>query len=117
MDVDQVIDQARDLMTVRRVFGEPVEKDGVTIIPAAKVQGGGGGEAAGSHGPQKGSGAGFGLNAGPVGAYVVDGGTVAWKPAMDWNRVILGAQIVAVIALISAAWIVRSVSRPRAGRG
>ncbi|MEX0991243.1 MAG: sporulation protein [Actinomycetota bacterium] len=120
MDVQQVIDQARDLMTVGRVFGEPFEKNGVTVIPAAKVQGGGGGgdgEADGSKGPQKGSGAGFGVNARPAGAYVVDGASVEWKPAMDWNRAILGGQIVAVAALIAVASIVRSVSRSRAARG
>ncbi len=120
MDVQQVIDQARDLMTVRRVFGEPFEKNGMTVIPAAKVQGGGGGgdgEAEGSRGPQKGSGAGFGLNARPAGAYVVDGGTVEWKPAVDWNRIILGGQIVAVTALIAIASIARSVSKARAARG
>jgi uncharacterized spore protein YtfJ len=47
MEVQDVIAQARDALTVKRVFGEPYEKDGVTIIPAARVQGaasGGGGE-------------------------------------------------------------------------
>ena len=43
MEVQDVIAQARDTMTVKRVFGEPYEKDGVTIIPAARVQGGAGG--------------------------------------------------------------------------
>jgi len=36
MEVQDVIAQARDTMTVKRVFGEPYEKDGVTIIPAAR---------------------------------------------------------------------------------
>ena len=40
MEVQEVIAQARDALTVKRVFGEPYEKDGVTIIPAARVQGG-----------------------------------------------------------------------------
>lgn len=47
MDVHEMAAQARDAMTVKRVYGEPYEKDGVTIIPAAKVSGGrgaGGGE-------------------------------------------------------------------------
>ena len=33
----------RDNFTVRRVFGDVVEKDNVTIIPVAMVAGGGGG--------------------------------------------------------------------------
>ena len=32
-----------DLLTVRRVFGEPVVRDDVTVIPVARVVGGGGG--------------------------------------------------------------------------
>lgn len=43
MDVQRMIAEARDVITVKRVFGDPYEKDGVTIIPAATVQGGGGG--------------------------------------------------------------------------
>lgn len=54
MDVHEMAAQARDAMTVKRVYGEPYEKDGVTIIPAAKVSGGGG--AGGGEGGQ-GSGA------------------------------------------------------------
>ena len=42
-DVRQTIEQARDVMSVRRVFGDPYEKNGVTLIPAARVQGGAGG--------------------------------------------------------------------------
>ena len=43
MQVDEILSQARDAMTVRRVFGEPIERDGLTIIPVANVMGGGGG--------------------------------------------------------------------------
>jgi uncharacterized spore protein YtfJ len=43
MDVQQVIAQARDAITVQRVFGEPFDKNGVTFVPVAKVQGGAGG--------------------------------------------------------------------------
>ena len=47
MDVQELTAQARDALTVKRVFGEPYEKDGLTIIPAARVQGAvGGGVAA-----------------------------------------------------------------------
>jgi uncharacterized spore protein YtfJ len=36
-DVQRTIEQARDALTVKRVFGDPVERDGVTVIPAARV--------------------------------------------------------------------------------
>ena len=35
MDVHEVLNHARDAMTVKRVFGDPYEKDGVTVIPSA----------------------------------------------------------------------------------
>ena len=42
MEVNEVITQAKDTMSVKRVFGDPYEKNGLTVIPAAKVQGGAG---------------------------------------------------------------------------
>lgn len=39
MDVQDVITQARDAITVKRVFGEPYERNGVTVIPVARVKG------------------------------------------------------------------------------
>jgi uncharacterized spore protein YtfJ len=69
MEVQEVLAQARDGMSVKRVFGEPYEKNGVTVIPAARVQGGaGGGGGEGPEGQGRGSGSGFGLAARPVGA-------------------------------------------------
>jgi uncharacterized spore protein YtfJ len=43
MDVQETISQARDAITVKRVFADPYEKDGTTVIPAAAVRGGAGG--------------------------------------------------------------------------
>ena len=58
MDIHEVLNHARDAMTVKRVFGDPYEKDGVTVIPVANVMGGaggGGGSSAGvpSYGPEE----------------------------------------------------------------
>jgi hypothetical protein len=38
---------------------------------------------------------------------VIKGDDVRWQPAIDVNRIILGAQIVAVVALLTARAIVR----------
>jgi uncharacterized spore protein YtfJ len=112
VDVMQTIEQAKDAMTVKRVYGDPLEKDGITLIPAARVQGGaGGGE--GSQGEGRGTGTGFGVNARPVGAFVIRGDQVSWRPAIDVNRVILGAQVVALVALLVG----RSMSRAKAKAG
>jgi len=113
VDVMQTIEQAKDSMTVKRVYGEPLEKSGVTVIPAARVQGGaGGGGGEGQQGEGRGSGSGFGLNAKPVGAFVIRGEDVSWRPAIDVNRVILGAQVVVLVGLFVA----RSIAKARSQR-
>ncbi len=116
MSVQEMIVQAQDAMTVKRVFGEPYEKDGVTIIPAAAVGGGGGGGGGEDAQGSKGSGGGYGLRARPVGAYVIREGNVRWQPALDLNRVILGGQVIAVVALLAMRAIARAlIKRQRSG--
>jgi uncharacterized spore protein YtfJ len=83
MDLDALLQGHRDAITVRRIYGDPVERDGVTVVPAAAVFGGtgGGGDADGD------GGGGFGLIGRPVGAWVLRDGEAAWKPALDLNRI------------------------------
>jgi len=118
VNVQDVISQARDAITVKRVFGDPYEKNGVTVIPAARVQGAaGGGDGEGpvsdAGGMGKGSGSGFGLTARPAGAYVIRGDQVRWQPAVDVNKVILGAQLVVTVLLVVRA-VVKSRAKSRA---
>ena len=114
-EVRQTIEQAKDAMTVRRVFGDPYEKNGVTVIPAARVQGGaGGGMGEGPEGTGSGTGSGFGVNAKPAGAFVIRGDDVQWRPAIDVNRVILGGQLIAIAALLLARSVVKARSSERA---
>jgi uncharacterized spore protein YtfJ len=109
MDVQDVIAQARDTLTVKRVFGEPYEKDGATIIPAARIQGGaGGGSGEDPQGQGKGSGSGFGITARPVGAFIIRDGQVSWRPAVDVTRIVLGGQMVAVVALLTVRTILKA---------
>lgn len=89
MDYAETIAKAQDAVTVRRVYGEPYQRNGVTLIPAARVAGGGG--AGGGEDPSgggTGSGGGFGVAAHPVGAYVIRGDDVKWQPAVDLSRVL-----------------------------
>jgi uncharacterized spore protein YtfJ len=92
MDLDALLQGHRDAINVRRIYGDAVESDGVTVIPAATVFGGtgGGGDAEGD------GGAGFGLAGRPVGAFVIRGGDVAWKPAVDVNRLAVFAFLLGV---------------------
>jgi uncharacterized spore protein YtfJ len=114
MDVQEVIAQARDTLTVKRVFGEPYEKDGVTVIPAARVQGGaGGGSGEDANSQGRGSGSGFGVIARPVGAFIIRDGDLNWRPAVDVNRIILGGQVVVVVALLTIRAIIKARSKAR----
>lgn len=113
---------ARDLLTVRRAYGEPIQRGDVTIVPVARVIGGSGyGDGDGQwakpsddqQGTGSGSGGGFGVSVTPVGVYVVTDTDVSWQPAMDLNRVILGGQVVGAIALLLLA---RALRRRRCDR-
>jgi uncharacterized spore protein YtfJ len=85
----------------------------VTVIPAARVQGGaGGGSGEDPQGQGKGSGSGFGMTARPVGAFIIRDGELSWRPAVDVNRIVLGGQLVAVAGLLT----VRAIIRARAKR-
>ena len=94
-DVDELWRGARDAITVKRVYGDPVQSDGVTLVPAAAVRGGAGG--GGEGGPEGGGGGGFGIVARPIGAYVIRDGSVSWRPAVDLNRVLLLAAAVVLL--------------------
>jgi uncharacterized spore protein YtfJ len=105
--LDEVLTTARDAVTVRRVFTDPYDKDGVTVIAGAVISGGGGGGGGHDESGQEGEGAGFGVKARPTGAFVLRNGKVSWRPAVDVNRLILVAGAVAVTYLLT---------RLRAGR-
>jgi uncharacterized spore protein YtfJ len=94
MNVDELLSGARDAISVRRVFGDPIEHDGVVVVPVAKVGGGGGGGSDTEHN----GGGGFGLGGRPVGVYVIKDGQVSWRPAVDPVRV--AVVVVAALAVL-----------------
>ncbi len=104
MDVSRLLEQARDQVTVGRVFGEPIERDGVTMVPVARVMGGGGGgQGSAPDGEGEGEGGGFGMVARPAGAYVIKGGDVTWRPAVDPVRLsTVAATFVGFVVLVRA---------------
>jgi uncharacterized spore protein YtfJ len=92
----------QDTYSVQRVFGEPVEKGDIVVIPVAQVAGGGGGGTAPDEdaGGAESSGSGFGGMARPAGVYVVRADGVEWQPALDITRLgIAGIALAALIAL------------------
>lgn len=103
-------------LVMERVVGEPIERDGATVIPVVSVRaGGGGGSGQGGdadHNRGEGSGGGFGIQARPVGAYVIRDGQVRFEPALDVTRIVLGGQLVALMGL----WLLRRAIRKRRRR-
>jgi uncharacterized spore protein YtfJ len=101
MKVEEIVSTARDAMTVKKVFGESYQQDGLTIVPAATVSGGFGGGSGHDEKGQEGEGGGFGMSGRPVGAYVIEGRTVRWKPAVDVTRIAGVVGMVACVYLIT----------------
>jgi hypothetical protein len=90
-----------------QVFGPPTHCGGATLVPVARVRGGGG--AAGHSVDLR---TGVGLEARPVGAFVIGpDGTVAWHPVVDVNRIVLGGQLVVGAVLLAAVLARRLLSR------
>jgi uncharacterized spore protein YtfJ len=114
MQVSDVLRQAQDTITVRRVFTDPYEVDGVTLIAAARVGGGGGGGGGHGDGGEEGEGAGFGMGARPAGVYVVRDGEVRWQPAVDVNRVVATIGAVVIVWLMTRGRTARARLRARA---
>lgn len=104
MQVTEVFSAARDAITVKRVYAEPYEKDGLTVIPAAIVGGGAGGGSGHDQKGQENQGGGFGMSGRPAGAYVIRDGQVDWRPAVDPNR---------IIAMFGLAVVAYLLTRPR----
>jgi len=109
MRVMDIVNEAKEAMRVSQVFGEPYEKNGITIIPAARISGGAGG-GGDQQNPQAG-GAGFGVSSHPVGAFVIKGSEVTWQPAIDLNRVILTGGVLGVVALLTLRAVIKAMAR------
>jgi uncharacterized spore protein YtfJ len=107
MKVEEIVSTARDAITVKRVFGESYQHDGLTIVPAAAVSGAFGGGSGHDEKGGEGEGGGFGVSGRPVGAYVIDGRNVAWKPAIDLTR------IAGILGMVTCVFLITRRRRAR----
>ncbi|MEU7767590.1 sporulation protein [Nocardia sp. NPDC049190] len=106
MKYSDLLVQARDAVTVRRVFGEPYESDGAVLITAASVGGGGGGGGGvgnNTDGQGEGEGAAFGFGAKPAGVFVLRDGKFTWHPAVDVNAIIATVGMVLIAGILAFA--------------
>jgi uncharacterized spore protein YtfJ len=86
--IDRLAERVGSNATSRAVFGEPVERDGVTVIPVAKLRwgvGGGGGHGTDEehHREGEGAGGGAGMMATPVGYIEIVGGEAHFRRIVD----------------------------------
>ena len=132
MQAREILSQSRDAMNARRVFGDPIERDGVTVVPVMRLlggAGGGGGEEnaslggaaaaedgaiepaaglpRGVQGAAASFGVGFGVKATPAGVYVIKGDGVQWLPAIEPERIVFIGGVIGIVALL----VLRSILR------
>ena len=118
--LSKLVDALGGTATAKAVFGEPVEKDGVTVVPVARVRygvGGGGGRGPGrkkkgdaGDGEQVGYGHGGGVQAAPVGYIELSDGKASYRRIADPVRPmavavlfpLVGAVAFGIVALVLA---------------
>jgi uncharacterized spore protein YtfJ len=121
----EVMDKVQNTANAKAVFGEPYEKDGITIIPVAKVAfSGGAGEGWGKmkmwgknkeaggdetgeklnseETPSKSMGRGFGgmARSMPIGYIKIKNGEAVFVETMDKTKLIIGGMVLTGVALV-----------------
>ena len=107
MKIEDLIAKTKDSLEARMVYTEPYEKNGTTVIAAARIVGGSGGGTGRDQQGAEGQGSGFGLIAKPTGAYTITDGKVRWEPAIDVNRLVTTIGTIIIAALFLAVRIVK----------
>lgn len=105
MTPEDVLTRVGDQLGVRRVFGEPIERGGIVVVPVAVAVGGGGG---GSGPDDQGGGGGFGGVVRGIGIYEISDGHVRFVPAVDTTAL-------AALAVLLTGVVLRA-TRGRAAR-
>jgi uncharacterized spore protein YtfJ len=80
--VERVAEKMGVHASAKAVFAEPVQQDGVTVIPVAKVRWGFGGGSGRKQG-KRGKGGGGGLQVSPLGYIEINQGQTQFKPIRD----------------------------------
>ncbi|HEV7238771.1 MAG TPA: spore germination protein GerW family protein [Thermoanaerobaculia bacterium] len=99
--LERLAQQIQVNANAKQVYGEPVERDGTTIIPVAKVQWGFGGGGIGRGAAERGGGGG-GARAYPTGFIELRDGKAEFRPIQDPMATVLlaAAGLVAGMLLV-----------------
>ncbi len=118
--VGQVLGQLANAARVDAVFGQPIERDGATIIPCAEIAVGlGMGTGSGpmdEHGKPVGSGGGGGggSRGRPIAVIVMSRDGVRVEPVLDLTKIVLGSLTTGAFMLF---WLGRLARTNRGGKG
>ena len=100
--VQDLADRIGAKVGAQAVFGEPVERDGVTVIPVARAAWGfGGGSGQGDEG--EGTGGGGGASTTPIGYVEIKDGQTSFKPIVDIRPFVVAAAFGLAAGLVAAA--------------
>jgi uncharacterized spore protein YtfJ len=113
---DRLVESLGGSASASAVFGDPVERDGVTVVPVARVRygvGGGGGRGAGrrkkrdtgSAEQEVGYGHGGGVQATPVGYIEISGGKADYKRIADPVRPLAALMLFPLVGVVCFALI------------
>lgn len=108
--VSQLADRLSGAANANTIYGQPVERDGITVIPVAKASWGVGGGDGGKNGDNGGTGGGGGISVRPVGYIEIKEGRSKYRPIFDPGlivQIILGSAVVVAIALNGVRKIIR----------
>lgn len=114
----KLIESLGGTASAQAVFGTPIEKDGVTVVPVARVRygvGGGGGRGQGRKKrdtgdvDQVGYGHGGGVQASPVGFIELRDGEATYKRIADPTRSVAVALLFPLVAAVAGGIVVAAV--------
>ena len=106
--VNQLAERLGGMASASAVYSPPVERDGITVIPVARIQmgfgaGGGDGTMTSAQNTGSGGGGGGGVSATPLGFIAVSHGHAEFHPIRHQMRVAECAPVIAAAGL--AAWL------------
>jgi hypothetical protein len=105
--IESLIDRIGGQARASTIYGDPVDRDGVTVIPVARAMWGCGGGTGRDDEQQVGSGGGGGMLLSPVGYIEIQGGSSSFrpifKPPLGAISLIVGILLGLAIARIAGA--------------
>ena len=115
--LEKLVDKVGGKASVTAVFGEPITRNGKTVVPVAKIRWGVGGGSGSGSGPAEGVGAGMasgqgaggggGVTAEPIGYLEIDDEAAAFKPIASAYP----SPIFLLAAGFAGALVIRAIAR------